>query len=232
MTEANGRLTKLKIKCYSDDHYTDEVGEGEFVVLFNPNRYKTRYEIEYGGKRQASGTSANAPSFSNMKSQELSLEFFLDGTGVATGQQEDVQQKVDQFLDTVYEYDGEIHSNRYLRLIWGTLVFDCVLKSADITYNLFNSSGKPLRATISAKFLGFVNDELRERQEGKKSPNVTHVRLVEGRSRLDRMTHQIYQTPNYYIDVAQKNGLTSFRKLKTGRQLMFPPVVTVVKEKS
>jgi hypothetical protein len=222
MPEASGELTKLKIKCYSDDHYTDEVGE--FDVLFNPNRYTTRYEIEYG-ERQASGTSANAPSFSNLKSQELSLDFFLDGTGVATGQPEDVQQKVDAFLDKAYHYDGEIHRNRYLRLIWATLVFDCVLKSADITYTLFNSSGKPLRATISAKFLGFVNDELRDRQEDRSSPDVSHIRRVEGRDRIDRLTYQIYKTPNYYIDVAQANGLTSFRKLKPGLQLVFPPVV-------
>ncbi len=229
MPEASGELTKLEIKYYSDDHYTDKVSE--FFVLFNPNRYTNRYEIEYG-ERQASGTSANAPSFSNMKSQELSLEFFLDGTGVATDQPEDLQQKVDEFLDSAYHYDGEIHRNRYLRLIWATLVFDCVLQSAEITYNLFDSSGKPLRATIGAKFLGFVNDELREQQEDSGSPDITHVRLVEGQDRLDRMTHQIYKTPNYYINVAQANGLTSFRKLKTGMQLVFPPVVTVVKKKS
>lgn len=226
MAEPSGKLTKLKIECYADERYSNQVGE--FVALFNPNKYTTHYEIEYG-QRQPSGTSANAPSFSNMKSQELSLEFFLDGTGVATEKPEDVQQKVDDFLDKAYHYDGQIHRNRYLRLIWSTLVFDCVLKSADIAYTLFNSSGKPLRATISGKFLGFVNDELRERKQGTNSPDLTHARTIQGRDRLDRMTYQIYKTPDYYIDVAKANGLTSFRKLKTGAQLLFPPIV---KEKS
>jgi hypothetical protein len=224
MAEKSGELQKLKIECFLDEKYKQPVEDGDFVVMFNPNKYALHYEIEYG-QRQPSGTSANAPSFSNIKSQELSLEFFIDGTGVTTGQAEDVQQKVDNFLDKAYTYDGKIHRNRYLRIIWGTLVFDCVLKSADITYTLFNSSGKPLRATINGKFLGFVNDELRERTMDKTSPDLTHVRTVPGRDRLDHMTYQIYKTPDYYIDVAQANNLTTFRKLKTGAQLVFPPVV-------
>ena len=219
----SGNLIKLKIESYADETYNKQVGE-PFVAMFNPNKYSLKYEIEYG-ERQASGTAANAPSFSNMKSQELSLEFFLDGTGAAAGEKEDVQDKVDEFLEKSYEYDGEIHRSRYLRLIWSSLVFDCVLSSADINYNLFDSTGKPLRAKITAKFLGFVNDELRERLMDTSSPDLTHLWTVNGKERIDSLTFHIYKTPNYYIDVAAANGLINFRKLKAGDQLVFPPVV-------
>ena len=222
MSQPTGQLVKLKIECYSDAEYTELVDE--FVTSFNPNKYTTKYEIEYS-EQQPSGVAANAPSFSNMKSQELALEIFLDGTGVATGEVEDVEEKVEEFLDKVYEYDGEIHRNRYLRVIWGTLVFDCILKSADINYTLFNPQGLPLRAKIAAKFLGFVNDELREQRMKATSPDLTHVRTVEGKGRIDRMTNRIYKTPDYYIDIAQVNQLNNFRKLKAGDKLLFPPVV-------
>ena len=218
----DGGLQKLIVESYSDERYEQLVGE--FTVVFNPNRYALKYEIEYD-ERQASGTAANAPSFSNMKSQELSLEFVIDGTGVASDAEIDVQEKVDEFLDHAYSYDGEIHSNRYLRVNWASLVFDCILKSADVNYKLFDPQGKPLRAAINAKFLGFVNDELREQRQDASSPDRSHVRAVEPRGRIDRMTHLIYRTPEYYIDIARANDLTSFRKLAVGDELVFPPVV-------
>jgi hypothetical protein len=38
------------------------------------------------------------------------------------------------------------------------------------------------------------------------------------------MTDKIYENPNYYIDVAKANGLTSFRKITAGTKIFFPPV--------
>jgi len=225
MTEKkSGALTKLKIQGYSRDTFDDRDKAGDpFEVMFNPDKYSLKYEIQYD-ERQAQGTSANAPSFSNMKSQELALEFFLDGTGVAGGGVQDVQAKVDNFLDIAYAYDGSTHRNHYLRIYWSTLVFDCILKSADVNFNLFDSSGKPIRAKITARFTGFVNDELRVKKEDKSSPDLTHIRTVTGKGRLDQMAYDIYRSPDYYIDIAQTNGLVNFRKLDAGMQLVFPPI--------
>ncbi len=223
--ENKGELKKLLIECYSDEKYTKMVAS--FSALFNPSKYSIKYEIEYG-KRKPHGTAHSAPSFSNIKPQQLSLEFLIDGTGVTTGKKEDVGKKIREFLQKVYEYDGNIHRNRYLRIIWGELIFDCILKSANITYTLFEPSGKPLRAKINAEFEGFVNDELRAKRENKQSPDVTHVLTVKGGQRLDTLTHSVYRTPDYYIDVARVNRLVSFRKLKEGDRLLFPPLADEV----
>ena len=218
----SGQLVKLTIESYTDAQYRNQASS--FKVMFNPNKYATHYEIEYN-QRQAAGTAGNAPSTGHIKSQELSLDFLLDGTGVATGQKEDVERRIDEFLKAAYHYDGQIHTNRYLRLIWGTLVFDCKLKSADITYTLFSSQGYPLRANVNAKFTGFINDQLRERRMSPRSPDVFHERMVQGHDRLDNLTASIYNTPIYYLDVARANQLTNFRKLRQGSRLIFPPLV-------
>lgn len=220
--QESGNLVKLLIESFSDERFNQKIGE--FEVVFNPNQYTLKYGIEYD-QRQASGTTGNAPSFANMKSQDLALEFMIDGTGVASDQAIDVQAKVDDFLDHCYTYDGEIHRNRYLRVNWASLVFDCVLKSADVKYTLFDPAGKPLRAKIAAKFLGFINDELRVQKADAASPDRRHVRTIGPRGRIDLMTHLIYRTPEYYIDIARANKLTGFRKLSVGEQLVFPPVV-------
>jgi hypothetical protein len=219
---ANGTLEKIKIETYSDDKYKNK-GSEEFVALFNPNKYTLKYEIEQNEK-QGAGTSPSAPSFAKMKSQEIDLEFLLDGTGV-TGETIDVQKKVDEFLKAAYEFKGDKHKPRYLRIWWGkAFVFDCVLKAADINYTLFQPSGIPLRAKIAAKFSGFVNDELREKKEDKQSPDITHVVEVPPKERIDYLSSKEYEISSYYLQVAQFNNLNSFRKLKPGSLLLFPPL--------
>jgi hypothetical protein len=219
---ASGKLEKIKIESYADDKYKSK-GSEEFTALFNPNKYTLKYEIEQNEK-QGAGTSPSAPSFAKMKAQEIDLEFFLDATGV-TGETVDIKQKADEFLKAAYEFKGDKHKPRYLRILWGNaFVFDCVLKSADINYTLFQPSGIPLRAKIAAKFSGFVNDELRNKKEDKQSPDITHVVEVPPKERIDYLTAKEYEESKFYFGVARFNNLHSFRKLKPGSSLILPPL--------
>jgi hypothetical protein len=218
----SGLLVKLYIEAYDDEKYKQKQAK-TFTAMFNPNKYNLKYEIEYD-KKGASGSSPNAPKFSNMKQQELSLEFFLDCTGVENEEGVFVDQKVDDFLKLAYKYDGSKHKNNYLRVVWSYLVFDCVLKDADIAFTLFRSDGRPLRAKINAKFLGFVNDQKRILTDKAQSPDLTHYRVVKDKEKLPLMAQGIYGSNEYYLDVAKANGLVNFRKLKTGEQLYFPPL--------
>ncbi|MBL7731671.1 MAG: hypothetical protein JNM88_10875 [Chitinophagaceae bacterium] len=219
----SGTLEKIKIETYSDDKYQSK-GSDEFVAMFNPNKYTLKYEIEQNEK-QGAGTSPPAPTFAKMKPQEMDLEFLLDGTGVTTGEATDVQQKIDEFLKAAYEFKGDEHKPRYLRIWWGkSFVFDCTLKSADINYTLFKADGTPLRVKINAKFSGFINDELREKKEDKQSPDITHLVTVPDKERIDYITYKEYKEEEWYIDVAIFNQLDNFRKLKTNSKLIIPPL--------
>lgn len=218
----SGLLVKLYVEAYDDEKYKQKQS-ATFTAMFNPNKYNLRYEIEYDKKGPA-GSSPSAPKFSNMKQQELSLEFFLDCTGVENADGVFVDQKVDDFLKLAYKYDGSKHKNNYLRVVWSYLVFDCVLKDADIAFTLFRSDGRPLRAKITAKFLGFVNDQKRVLSDKAQSPDLTHYRVVKDKEKLPLMAQGIYESNAYYLDVAQANGLVNFRKLKTGEQIYFPPL--------
>jgi hypothetical protein len=221
--QESGSLEKIKIETYADDKYTSK-GSEEFEAMFNPSKYTLKYEIEQN-ERQGAGTSPAAPTFAKMKSQEIDLEFLVDGTGVS-GEVVDVQKKADEFLKAAYEFKGDKHKPRYLRIWWGkAFVFDCVLKSADINYTLFKSSGQPLRARINAKFTGFVNDTLRERKEDKQSPDITHVIEVPPKERLDFLSFKQLDQAKFYLQVANFNKLDSFRKLRVGSTLVFPPTV-------
>ncbi len=42
----SGELTKLKIKAFSNEQFSEEVADGEFRTLLNPETYMFKYKIE------------------------------------------------------------------------------------------------------------------------------------------------------------------------------------------
>ncbi len=233
----SGELIKLRIKAYRDEQFSDEVADGEFKTLLNPNKYSFKYKIEQN-EEQASGTSASAPRFNKILPEDLSLEFVFDRTGVITdygaaGTSDDKTFKdegsgiiddIDKFKKVVFDYNGDEHRPNYLVISWGTLLFKGTLSEMDITYKLFKPDGTPLRATATAKFKGFVEDNLRVARENNSSPDLTHIRMVKDGDTLPLMTFRIYGDSKYYLEVAKANNITNFRKLTVGRKIFFPPI--------
>lgn len=233
----SGELTKLKIKAFSDEQFSEEVADGEFRTLLNPETYMFKYKIEQNDD-QASGTSASAPRFNRALPEDLELEFVFDRTGVLTdygadGTNDDktfkdegrgVIDDVEHFKKVVFDYNGEEHKPNYLIISWGTLLFKGSLAEMDITFKLFKPDGTPLRAVAKAKFKGFVEDNLRVAMENNSSPDLTHVREVKEGDTLPLMTYRIYGDSKYYLEVAKANRITNFRKLQVGRQIFFPPI--------
>lgn len=228
-----GELTKVEIRAFKDKTYGEEVGK--FVLPINPEQFSQEFKVEYD-LEQAQGSQGNDPEFKFTRPEELKLDFTFDGTGVVPvkGQagafHKDVAGQVQDFLNLVYTMSNETHKPNFLRLLWGGFSFgtkngfDCILKDLSINYTLFSAEGKPLRAKINATFVNYIEQERRVREEGKESPDVTHLRQVNAGDTLPLMTYRIYRDPSYYLQVAKANGLVNFRKLQTNTRLRFPPV--------
>ncbi len=235
-----GELIKLRIKAYKDERYSDEVSEGEFKTLMNPENYTFRYKIEQN-EDQASGTSATAPRFNKALPEDLELEFVFDRTGVVTDygnsgtsdnktfkdEGSGVIDDVEKFKKVIFDYNGDEHKPNYLVISWGTLLFKGTLAEMDITFKLFKPDGTPLRAVAKAKFKGFIEDNLRVARENNNSPDLTHVRVVKEGDTLPLMTYRIYGNSKYYLEVAKVNRISNFRKLEVGQQIFFPPIEKV-----
>ncbi len=234
----SGELIKLKIKAYSDERFSEEISEGEFKSLLNPDKYTFNYKIEQNNN-QASGTSSSAVRFNKIPPENLDLEFVFDRTGVVVdygSSSTDADDKVykdegngiiddiEQFKRVVFDYNGDNHRPNYLVISWGTLLFKGTLTEMNITYKLFKSDGLPLRASVRAKFKGFVEDNLRVARENNSSPDLTHVRMVKEGDTLPLMTYRIYGDPKFYLEVAKANGIANFRKLNAGQMIVFPPI--------
>lgn len=215
-----GELERLCIVAYAQPNYQGEVGRFEADV--NPAELTVGYEVEYDSA-QGSGTTNSRMTFKKIKPSDLSLNFFLDGTG-ANGRPIEVRERVARF-QAVTGYNGDIHRPNYLEIGWGTLpVRRCVLKSATITYKLFAADGAPLRAVIAATFTDNADDQTRVSEAQDKSADLTHLRVVQAGDTLPGLCHRIYGDPLRYLAVARANQLDDFRALVPGTRLVFPPL--------
>jgi hypothetical protein len=226
--ETKGELEKLLILAHKKPDYSDPP-VGTFAAYLNPNEITMSYEMEYDSA-QGSGTTNSRMNFKKVKPGDLSLTFFLDGTG-ANGRPSDINQRKNfvqkqvEHFQVVTGYNGDIHRPNYLKVVWGTLpVKRCVLKSATIAYKMFNPDGVPLRAVITAAFTDNSDDQTRVAVTQDKSADLIHVRVVKEGDTLPALCYDIYGDPGYYLEVARANRINDFRKLTSGVKIFFPPL--------
>ena len=114
---------------------------------------------------------------------------------------------------------------RHFKLVWGeNSIFKGRVTEVDITYKLFNADGTPIRASAKVTFKSSIEEEKRAAKEDKQSPDLTQLVMVKAGDTLPLLCYRIYGTPQYYLQVAQRNGLSNFRTLTPGMSLTFPPV--------
>ena len=221
-----GKLIKLKIIQYQDDRFESSTGN-EMEVQINPSKYSRSVAIQYN-EDQEQGTQGNNPSYSSTPPEEMQFEFVFDNTGVLKDSK-DVEEQIAAFKSLVYAVDGDIHRPNFLKIIWGSLSFNCILKSLTINYTLFKTDGLPVRATLSTTFMNVVEEERRAAEQGNNSPDLTHIRYSKEGDTLPLMTYKIYKDASLYPHVAKYNGITNFRDLKLNTRIVFPPIDRTLK---
>lgn len=220
-----GELVKLKIIAYKDQGYSQKAGK-EFDVLINPSAYSHTFGINYK-ENESMGDSKGAQKFDKYPSENISFKIVLDGTGVVpvSGVRKSVYDMVTSLKDTVYTFNGTIHEPNYVQVIWGSMLFNGRLTSLRVDYNLFKPDGLPLRANVDLDFKGFTSKELSTRMANSTSPDLSHLVTFVAGDTLPNLCFQVYKNSNYCLEIAKLNGLKSFRKIKPGTQLLFPPLI-------
>jgi hypothetical protein len=91
-----------------------------------------------------------------------------------------------------------------------------------IAYTRFNSSGEPIRAKISLSVVEEIDESVISREF--QSPDITRIPTIKDEDTIITLCNEFYDDPKYFIRVAEFNNLPSFRKLKAGSVLQFPPL--------
>ncbi|GGC76733.1 CIS tube protein [Undibacterium terreum] len=222
-----GQKTLLKISaCTVSKSGTISVDTSRptFQALINPSGYGRDYSIRYA-KNQALGQASNEAKFHASQPEKLTLkELVLDGTGAVPGLTKSVKAQVESLRNTVYTYVGTKHEAPIVQVVWGSLIFYGRAEGLKFDYTLFKANGEPLRAKISLNFVEYQSASEIVKEEGRKSPDLTHLVTVKAGDTLPLLCEKIYRDPSYYLAVARINGLTAFRQLEPGTSLRFPPL--------
>lgn len=218
----------LTFIAFSDEKYSKKVPNGSYIAMLNPESLKWGRSVDYN-EEQALDSSSPSSKYSKTPSERVSFELVIDCTGVVDSKRVDMQAEINKLAGVIYTYNGNIHRPNFVMLTWGkTLVFKGVLTSFDTSYTLFRSDGSALRAKVSLEFRSYIDLSTLAKKDDKKSPDMTHRILVRDGDSLPQFSEQVYRSPNYYIQLAQFNGLNKFRQLPAGGELIIPPLVAAV----
>lgn len=243
------KLEKLTLRAFkpqaspNDPPQPSDAPEDCYTVQVNPNSYSLNRMLNYTYQR-GQGFSAAEAVYSDSPPVHLEFEFLFDGTGVipkpaplgdiplvgaiASALSPDqpfvVMDEIKKFNKLVGDYSSKIHRPRALLLVWGSLVFPCVLTSLDYRFTLFAEDGTPLRAIAKCTFCESIPGAEREARDDANSPDLTHVRDVRDGDTLPLLAYDIYGNAQLYLEVARINNLINFRSLRPATRLSFPPL--------
>lgn len=222
------RLERLKISAYKDKQFSEKQGD-VFVVWMNPESYKRVLKVDWTPIPDINAADAK-PTYKGVGGEMLSMKLIFDTTGLVPsplGSDTMPANGVVDLLEPLISMMARVGHNQtepnFLQLSWAQLQARCVLRSMDITYKLFRPDGTPIRAEADLSFDVFGNPLSVGRLAASQAKDTTKVVILGAGDTLPSLCKKIYKNSNLYLDVARYNEIFSFRNLKTGTQLIFPP---------
>lgn len=214
-----GKLQQLTIVGYKDENFSSRIGA--YTAMINPESYSQSYGISYNVE-QGQGTPDASIKYDKSTPSSMSFELIFDATGVVNAKRTDLTKEIKNLKKIAYDYNGNIHSPNYLKVIWGkAMVYKCRLTSMKVNYTLFKSDGSPLRAKVNTEFKEFQTPSA---ALDKNSPDMTHVKTIVAGDLLPSLVYDIYQDDSHLLKVAEHNKLDSLISLDSGTKMYFPPL--------
>ena len=215
---------KLHIIAYGDANYSSQIGD-PFYALLNPESYTVDYKMQLSDANQTQGPQTAEAVYVKTHPNIMNFDFLFDATGaIATdsgsgSQKVDIKKQIDDFMGKIFAVNADKHEPSFLKIVWGTIMFKGRCESVSINYKLFSQDGTALRAVLKCAFRASPPETA-----DVSSPDLTHMRVVTTSDTLPLMCYNIYGSSSYYVQIAQINGITNFRKLQVGSKIFFPPL--------
>ena len=185
-------------------------------VMFNPPSYSLTNTNQFAEIR-IPGLPSTILQYVSGDAQTLSTELFFDNTD--TGQ--DVRAHTAAITNLIRP-EASTHAPPRLLLMWGSLVFQCVLISAREEFEHFDSLGMPLRARLQVELKGW--HDIASLIGQLPLPLIDEVGryLVKAGESLSQIAAAQYHDPAQWRRIADANNLDDPRALAAGMQLRIP----------
>lgn len=238
-------MEKMYLMAYATNQPSERpvrVGDQDkFRFQVNPETYKRRFGIQYANTAKVPGTTSDPGTYHNTLPETFTVDILFDSSGVLkeeslihiaiinpfeAGEPEDVTARIEKLKNFCYNFQSDPHRPYYVRLCWGdeSGFFFGVVTTLEIDFKLFKPNGKPVRAVAHLSLNEAEDRVLTDRQRSPQSPDITHEKTFKAGDKFSLMANHVYRKDEYYIDVAKANHLLSFRNIKEGTKLQFPPI--------
>jgi nucleoid-associated protein YgaU len=191
-------------------------------VQFNPTDYAIDRGVVYADM-PVPGLRMPLLQFVRGESNTLTLDLFLDGTDARAST--DPEQTVEKRLEHVREFvtiASDLHAPPVCLFQWHQTKFQGVVTSMKEKYQLFDETGKVLRARVTLTLKSFEAAEVQLREMNRNSPDRTRVRVVRDGDTLSSIAREAYGDPRLWRPIAELNGIDRPRFLVAGTALRIP----------
>ena len=215
-----------------------------FEVLYNPQSYTRQKTVKY---RPISLLGSDAPivQFRSGGAEELSFELFFDSVsaggevGGDFGERKkfaqnslkptiaggiDVRDYTRKITKLMY-VDKDLHRPPELKVEWSSLQFKGFLKSCEQRFVRFDELGQPVRALLNCTFIEHRDIQKLFVANPLNSPDTTKYHTVRQGDSLWSLAAEEYGDPGQWRVIAEANGLSNPRMLRTGEMLVVPALV-------
>jgi len=158
-------------------------------------------------------------------SEKLTFEAIVD----TSDSMKDVRDEYVNDIRNLMNVDPALHAPPILQLIWNGPVFVGVLESLSVTYTLFSTGGKPVRAKLSIGLKEYPSDLTQPAPSPpakNQSSDVEKAYVVQRTDTLSRIAEQAYGDPAPWREIARANRISDPRTLEPGTVLTIPRLTT------
>lgn len=229
-------ISNLTIKAYSSSGFNEL--KGTYKLQINPGSVKCSYGKKEDNDKEIEPKSANGGAIPQKSTtyfkESVAFSFTLDLTGVIPNVPDGVNPpKKNNFFSGLNDSIKKLkkvtidplrstHMPPYVHLIWGDISLKGFVNDLGIDYTYFNSKGKAVRANISISIEEFIDKNVIETKF--QSPDITRIPTIKVGDTIPAFCKEFYSDKKYYLKIAEINNLPSFRRLKLGEKLLFPPL--------
>ena len=185
-------------------------------VLFNPSDYGIDRGAQYA-ELQVPGLQTPILQFVRGQAEMLALELLVDRTDGRTPVEDDLSA-----LRAFICITGELHSPPVCRFEWGAIAFQGVVTSLKERLQLFDETGKVLRARVTLSLKSYESAEVQLRRIRRSSPDRTRVRVMREGESLAQLAYEAYGDPRLWSAIADANGIERPRFVPAGTVLRSP----------
>ena len=198
-------------------------------VLFNP----TEYSLEIGNQFQEAalpGLSNPILQFVNGQAQSLTMDLLFD-TWTDGGGVVDVSTITEPFA-RMLAIDADLHAPPPVEFLWGSRRFKAVVERLSQRFTMFDSHGRPVRATLSVTFKQYKTFGEQLKDPKRNSADKTKRRVLTADDSLWALAAREYEDPLRWRLIARHNRIENPRLVQPGTVVLLPPLEDLESEEN